>query len=144
MAAKYLKKQEEAKKSTASAPVEANVHIVNQSMAQPNRSSMISGSPGQNMGRTISEMDTQSMLGDGIDICPIHKRKIEIICIDCKERICSQCALFGNHKNHDIRMEQDVLDEINVRSECLMEMYQIVNQNASEKPSEAQVDEILM
>jgi len=52
-----------------------------------------------------------------------HKRKIEIICIDCKERICSQCALFGNHKPHDIRMEQDVLDEISIRTECLMEMF---------------------
>ena len=39
------------------------------------------------------------------DLCMQHKRKIEIICIDCKERICSQCALFGNHKPHDIRME---------------------------------------
>jgi hypothetical protein len=57
------------------------------------------------------------------DLCPQHKRKIEIICIDCKERICSNCALFGNHKPHDIRMEQDVLDEINLRTECLMEMF---------------------
>lgn len=57
------------------------------------------------------------------DLCQLHKRKIEIICIDCKERICSNCALFGPHKPHDIRMEQDVLDEINIRTECLMEMY---------------------
>jgi len=37
-------------------------------------------------------------------------------------------------------MEQDVLDEINLRTECLMEMFQIVTQTASEKPDEAQVD----
>jgi hypothetical protein len=40
-------------------------------------------------------------------------------------------------------MEQDVLDEINLRSECLMEMYQIVEQSSSDKPDEAQVDQIL-
>ena len=67
----------------------------------------------------------------------MHKRKIEIICIDCKERICSNCALFGNHKHHDIRMEQDVLDEINIRTECLIEMFYIVAQAATEKPDEA-------
>jgi len=44
--------------------------------------------------------------------------------------------LFGNHKQHDIRMEQEVLDEINLRTECLMEMYQIVDQTAADKPDE--------
>jgi hypothetical protein len=34
-------------------------------------------------------------------------------------------------------MEQDVLDEINLRSECLMEMYQIVEQSSADKPDEA-------
>ena len=76
------------------------------------------------------------------DLCMQHKRKIEIICIDCKERICSQCALFGPHKPHDIRMEQDVLDEISIRTECLMEMFQIVEQTAAEKPDEAMVESI--
>lgn len=69
-------------------------------------------------------------------MCPIHMKPIEIICIDCKERICSNCALFGNHKGHDIRMEQEVLDEINLRTECLMEMYQIVDDTAQSKPDE--------
>mmetsp|Transcript_13169 Transcript_13169/g.22319 ORF Transcript_13169/g.22319 Transcript_13169/m.22319 type:complete len:335 (-) Transcript_13169:615-1619(-) len=76
------------------------------------------------------------------DVCQLHKKPIEIICIDCKERICSNCALFGNHKPHDIRMEQDVLEEISIRTECLTEMYQMVAQSAAEKPDEVQVDSI--
>jgi hypothetical protein len=39
-------------------------------------------------------------------------------------------------------MEQDVLDEINIRTECLMEMFQIVEQTASEKPDETQVNQV--
>ena len=39
-------------------------------------------------------------------------------------------------------MEQDVLDEINIRTECLMEMFQIVEQTAAEKPDEAMVNQI--
>ena len=55
-----------------------------------------------------------------------HKRKLEIICIDCKERICHNCALFENHRNCNIKMETEVLDEIATRSECLQEMYNMV------------------
>ena len=50
--------------------------------------------------------------------------------------------MFGNHKPHDIRMEQDVLDEIAIRTEVLMELFQIVEQTAAEKPDEAMVDQI--
>lgn len=60
------------------------------------------------------------------ELCPQHKRKLEIICIDDQARICSNCALFGNHRNHDIRMETDVLHEIQVRTECLIEMYDMI------------------
>lgn len=60
------------------------------------------------------------------DLCMKHKRKIEIICIDCKERICSNCALFDDHRLHNIKMEAEVLEEITNRSECLMEMYQMI------------------
>lgn len=82
----------------------------------------------------------QEQAQPGIELCQLHRRKIEIICIDCKERICSQCALFGVHKPHDIRMETDVLEEISMRTECLMEMFQIVEQSAAEKPDEAMVE----
>ena len=39
-------------------------------------------------------------------------------------------------------IQQEVLDEINLRTECLMEMYWIVEQTASEKPDENQVNAI--
>lgn len=63
----------------------------------------------------------------------MHQRKLEIICLDDHERICSNCALFGQHKNHYIRMEAEVLNEIEVRTECLIEMYEMVEQNQAIK-----------
>jgi|TARA_B110000285_G_C15129353_1_gene622438 fructose/tagatose bisphosphate aldolase len=39
-------------------------------------------------------------------------------------------------------MEQDVLEEINIRTECLMEMYQHLVEANEEKPDEAQVNQI--
>tara|TARA_B110001450_G_C17436611_1_gene406122 strand:+ start:203 stop:316 length:114 start_codon:yes stop_codon:yes gene_type:complete len=37
-------------------------------------------------------------------------------------------------------MEQDVLEEINIRTECLMEMYQHLVEANEEKPDETQVN----
>ena len=42
-------------------------------------------------------------------------------------RICSTCALFGSHKGHDVRMEQEVVNELTVRTELLIQMFQIVD-----------------
>ena len=35
-------------------------------------------------------------------ICKIHNRKLELICLQEKTRICADCALFGDHKGHEI------------------------------------------
>jgi hypothetical protein len=77
-------------------------------------------------------------------MCPLHSRKLEIICIDDQQRICSNCALFGIHKNHDVRMESDVAHEIQVRSECLMDMYEIMDHNQIGKIDQAQVEQMYL
>ena len=110
--------------------------VISQEQPRNSNSMVNNGAPAENRGSVLqpaaaqqpafadnSPAATSASSGGQVDLCPLHKRKIEIICIDCKERICSNCALFGNHKPHDIRMEQDVLDEINLRTECLMEMF---------------------
>ena len=60
------------------------------------------------------------------DKCKEHGRQIEVVCVDCRERICTNCALFGSHKNHDIRSEEEIRNETQVRGEYLMEMYEIM------------------
>lgn len=67
---------------------------------------------------------------------------MDVISITSKERICSNCALFGAHKGHDVRPEQEVLDQINLRTECLMEMYQMMETAAHEKPNEMEVNSL--
>eukprot|EP00347_Sterkiella_histriomuscorum_P008603 403344461 len=67
-----------------------------------------------------------------IEFCPQHNRPLELICVDDKTRICSQCALFGNHKGHDVRQEEDVTKEISLKVEVLMEMYQAMEQQCDD------------
>ena len=44
-------------------------------------------------------------------------------------RLCSKCALFGGHRTHDIRAEEDIVTELAMRGECLQEMLQLVKDN---------------
>jgi hypothetical protein len=39
-------------------------------------------------------------------------------------------------------MEQEVMDEINLRTECLVEMYQVVGVNHQGKPDQNEVNQI--
>ena len=63
-------------------------------------------------------------------------RKLEIVCLEHKCRICANCALFGAHKNHDIKPEEEVLREIAARAERLIDIFQ-----AMEKTQSSAVDQ---
>lgn len=58
-----------------------------------------------------------------VGMCEEHDRIQELICVDDKHRVCTQCALFGRHKGHDVRMEEEVAKEISLKVEVIMEMF---------------------
>jgi hypothetical protein len=45
-------------------------------------------------------------------LCTEHLEKLEIVCLTDKIRICTKCALFGNHRHHEVRSVDDVVREI--------------------------------
>ena len=45
-------------------------------------------------------------------ICNIHSLPLNIICIDEKQQICSQCVLNNNHLNHKVIIEKDFIEYI--------------------------------
>lgn len=64
------------------------------------------------------------------EYCDVHKQKFEFICVDCKKRLCFKCALFDGHKEHDIRAEEELLNELIMRGDCLRELLQIIEDNS--------------
>jgi hypothetical protein len=68
--------------------------------------------------------------------CSIHKRPLEIICLDHNISICTSCALFGDHKNHNLRSQDDIIKETNLKAELLIQYYEII-----EKSSEVLISE---
>ena len=41
--------------------------------------------------------------------CSVHKKKLEIVCLLDKARICSSCALFGEHRTHQVLPVEEVV-----------------------------------
>jgi hypothetical protein len=89
-----------------------------------------------------------SFKSNGI-MCSIHfNRPLEVICIDHKVKICTNCALFGEHKNHKIVNEEDFLKEIEIKAEILIELFELVEYNlnqskVAEKENNVKIENIL-
>jgi hypothetical protein len=65
-----------------------------------------------------------------ISLCPIHpSRNLELICIDDKTKICTNCALFGKHKHHNITSIDEFEKDIEIKSELLIDLFDILNQH---------------
>ena len=47
--------------------------------------------------------------------CKEHGRKIEIMCLDDQEELCTLCALYGPHKHHNFKPLDEIVEEVNNR-----------------------------
>ena len=43
-----------------------------------------------------------------VELCLLHQKPIEVVCMNDYERLCSKCALFGEHKNHDFKGVEEI------------------------------------
>ena len=58
-----------------------------------------------------SQSDSLISLNLG-DLCIDHKKTLDIICLTCKKTICYQCALFEDHRNHQVKQQNEFLQEL--------------------------------
>lgn len=42
-------------------------------------------------------------------MCLLHNKEIDLVCIEDGVGICTNCALFGEHKNHNIKTVDSVI-----------------------------------
>lgn len=64
------------------------------------------------------------------NMCLIHRRSLEIVCLDHRLKICTSCALFGEHKAHNLKSEEDIIKDISIKAEILMEFYEIMDKTS--------------
>lgn len=44
---------------------------------------------------------------------------MELACLTCKIRVCPHCALFGNHRGHEVREEAEIQEIMKMNTEQL-------------------------
>jgi hypothetical protein len=74
-------------------------------------------------------------------MCLLHNKQIEIVCLVDHQRLCSKCALFGQHRGHDF-VSLDQVDQGNKKLyetllEIFDEMASVLDQFTSKKRREA-------
>lgn len=62
-------------------------------------------------------------------MCLEHGKLKGLICVNCQHNVCETCALFGEHKGHDVRQQQSIMLDIRVRMEKLMDTFQQLDQD---------------
>jgi hypothetical protein len=68
-------------------------------------------------------------------MCPEHNKAMEIFCRDDKMKICSSCALFGSHKNHNVCSEEQLICEITGVAEKILEIFELMEVKGNERQS---------
>ncbi|CAK83872.1 unnamed protein product (macronuclear) [Paramecium tetraurelia] len=70
------------------------------------------------------QLHLNNLAQERIELCAEHLEKLEIVCLTDKIRICTKCALFGNHRHHEVKSVDDVVREVTLRAENIMQTYQ--------------------
>lgn len=54
---------------------------------------------------------------ENFETCLLHSKKADLICMECKNLICANCGLFGEHKHHTIIPFDDFLNQYSLLTE---------------------------
>ncbi|MCQ2815695.1 MAG: hypothetical protein MJ252_00365 [archaeon] len=99
------------------------------SLLSKNNSELMSPSPDSQKRflESIKKMTATATKKKNYDNCQIHSsRPLEIICLDDKIKICTNCALFGSHKGHQIISIEDFEKDISSKSELLINLFELI------------------
>ena len=67
-------------------------------------------------------------------ICNEHpKKKLEMICLEDVCKICTNCAIFGKHKNHNVLDIDEFIKDIECKAKKLVELFENINQGSIKK-----------
>ncbi|CAD8169477.1 unnamed protein product [Paramecium pentaurelia] len=70
------------------------------------------------------QLNLNNFAKEQFELCGEHLEKLEIVCLTDKIRICTKCALFGNHRHHEVKSVDDVVREVTLKAENIMQTYQ--------------------
>jgi hypothetical protein len=45
------------------------------------------------------------------ELCLVHQKPLEVVCLVDMQKICTKCALFGQHKGHEFKSMEHIEEE---------------------------------
>ena len=66
----------------------------------------------QSIDESNENSEDDSDLEDDDRVCRLHEKELELICVNCTIRICYQCGLFGEHKHHNVKTEEEFCKDV--------------------------------
>ena len=117
-------------------PKNSNINIINNF---PSPSPSGSPSRGLNTARTsrqsLENLKLTSLSGSKKNVkCNEHpNRKLEMICLEEICKICTNCAIFGRHKNHNVINIDEFIKDIECKANKLIELFENINDGSIKK-----------
>jgi len=56
-----------------------------------------------------------------VELCELHEKKLKIVCLQDKLKICSYCEKFGDHKNHSTKPMTEIISEASAKTKALQD-----------------------
>jgi hypothetical protein len=47
--------------------------------------------------------------------CAEHRSQLDLICVDCKSKICNKCVFKGTHKDHKVEIHEDYIQSLKTK-----------------------------
>ena len=56
-------------------------------------------------------MEAPPVKKEEFEVCLLHQKPMDIVCLEDMIRICAKCAIFGEHKGHEFKGIEQVEEE---------------------------------
>jgi hypothetical protein len=57
------------------------------------------------------------------NMCLVHQKPMDIVCLVDLEKLCAKCAIFGEHRGHDFKSIECIEQECNTHKEEIISVY---------------------
>ncbi len=105
----------------------------------PDNSPESSPDKGLNTARTSRQnleslkLNTLSNSNKNIKCSEHPNRNLEMICLEEICKICTNCAIFGQHKNHNVINIDEFVKDVECKADKLIELYENINEGSIKK-----------
>ncbi len=79
--------------------------------------------------QTLDKLQKKRLKVKNEDYCEEHHQKLKLICISDQKLICSDCVIFGDHKDHDFKNFSQFRKDVKSKLESIDDRKILISKN---------------